>query len=138
MKVLNKLDMQSTRIENLAAPAGDNDAARLLDLRKPRIGGVASSATPTPNYDNHDQFDLTALAVGATFAAPSGTPYHGQILIITIKDNGTAQTLAFNPVYRAIGCVLPSTTVAGKIIYLGGEYNGAAEKLDILGVAIET
>lgn len=102
-----------------------------------RIGTTASSATPTPDSAAHDQFTVTALATGATFAAPSGTPLNGQRLIIRIKDNGTPQTLAYNAVYRAVGPALPTSTEANKTIYLGMIYNGASSTWDVLAVAQE-
>lgn len=52
-----------------------------------RIGTEASSATSTPTADTVDQWNVTALAVADTFAAPTGTPTDGQTLIIRIKDN---------------------------------------------------
>jgi hypothetical protein len=103
----------------------------------PRIGTTASSATPTPSYDDHDQYNVTALAAGATFGAPTGTPVDGQKMIIRVKDNGTARTLAYNAAYRAVGVTLPVTTVISKTLYLGGIYNAADSKLDIIAVALE-
>ncbi|HLA53229.1 MAG TPA: hypothetical protein VK618_07985, partial [Flavitalea sp.] len=46
-----------------------------------RIGTTASSATPTPDGDANDQYNVTALAATATFGAPPGTPTDGQSLI---------------------------------------------------------
>jgi len=92
-------------------------------LLTPRVGGTASSATPTPNVDAQDIYALTALAAGATFGAPTGTPANGQPLILRIKDNGTARTLAWNAAYTPGGVALPTTTVLGKIMHLGFRYN---------------
>lgn len=103
----------------------------------PRIGTTASSATPTPDADAHDQYNVTALAAGATFGAPAGTPTDGQKLVIRVKDNGTARALAFNAAYRAIGVTLPATTVVSKLLYLGMRYNAADSKWDVLSVAQE-
>lgn len=103
----------------------------------PRIGTTASSATPTPSADDHDQYNVTALAAGATFGAPTGTPTDGQKLIIRVKDNGTARTLAYNAIYRAIGVTLPTTTVINKTIYLGMVYNAADTKWDVTAYALE-
>lgn len=102
-----------------------------------RIGTTASSSTPTPDADSHDIYTVTALAAGATFGAPTGTPTDGQSLIIRIKDNGTARTLAYNAIYRAIGVTLPTTTVISKTIYLGFIYNSADTKWDCIAVAQE-
>lgn len=101
----------------------------------PRIQSEASSATPTPNGDSYDQYCLTALAAGATFAAPSGTPTNGQKLIIRIKDDGTARSLAWNAIYReSSDLALPTTTVISKTMYLGFIYNSADSKWDLVAL----
>jgi len=102
------------------------------------ITTTASSATPAPTGGSlRNYFTVTALAAGATFSAPSGTPVDGNLLTIRIKDNGTARTLAWNAIYRAIGVTLPTTTVLSKTLYLGCRYNGADSKWDVLAVAQE-
>lgn len=102
------------------------------------ITTTASSATPTPTGGSlRNLFTVTALAAGATFAAPSGTPADGNRLMIRIKDNGTARTLAFNAIYRAIGITLPTTTVINKTMYLGAIYNSADSKWDVTAYGIE-
>lgn len=102
-----------------------------------RIGTTASSSTPTPDADAHDQYNVTALAAGATFGAPTGTPTNGQKLTLRIKDNGTARTLAFNAIYRAVGITLPSTTVISKTTYVGLIYNSADTKWDAVATLTE-
>lgn len=96
-----------------------------------RIGTTTSSSTPTPDADANDQYNVTALATGATFGAPTGTPTDGQKLIIRIKDNGGAQTLAWNSIYRfSSDMAAPTTTVVSKTFYLGFIYNAADSKWD--------
>jgi len=120
------------------AIVGTTDTQTLTAKRiNPRVGTVASSATPTPTADVSDLFTVTALAANAVFAAPSGTPVDGQRLVIRIKDNGTARTLAFNAIYRAIGVTLPTTTVISKTMYLGMFYNSADSKWDVVAYAVE-
>ena len=89
----------------------------------PRVNGTTSSATPTPNADTTDIYNLTALAEAAAFGAPTGTPVNGQKLIIRIKDNATARALTWNAAYVAGGTALPSTTVISKILHIGFMYN---------------
>lgn len=99
----------------------------------PRVQTVASSATVTPVSTN-DIVTITAQAVGLTLANPTGTFVEGQALMIRIKDNGTAQTIAFGTNYRAIGVTLPTTTVISKTMYLGIIYNSTDAKFDIIGL----
>jgi len=103
----------------------------------PRVASTASSATPTPNADTTDIYILTALAAGATFGAPTGSPVQGQALMIRIKDNGTARSLAFNAIYRAIGVTLPTTTVISKTMYIGAVYNATDTKWDVVALREE-
>ena len=105
-----------------------------------QVGGVevttvASSATPTPvGSDFNNMFTVTALAVAATFAAPTGTPANGNKLIIRIKDDATARALAWNAIYRAGEVALPTTTVISKTIYCGFIYNSADSKWDFVAL----
>jgi hypothetical protein len=103
----------------------------------PRETAVASSATPAPSVATEDVYALTALAANATFAAPAGSPAASQPLLIRIKDNGTAHSLTWNSVYRAVGVALPSSTVASKTMYVGMRYNATDAKWDVLAVSIE-
>jgi hypothetical protein len=104
--------------------------------RAQRTTSITSSATPTPDVDTTDVYLVTALAAGATFGAPTGTPTAGQKLIIRIKDNGGAQTLAWNSGaggYRASSdLALPTTTVISKTLYCGFMYNSVDTKWDLL------
>jgi hypothetical protein len=97
------------------------------------INTVASSATPSPVITtDRNLYTITALAVGAELAAPTGTPANGMTLIVRIKDNGTARALTYNAIYNAVGVELPSTTVLGKTLYLGFVYNSASSEWDCI------
>ena len=99
----------------------------------PRVQSVTSSATVTPTSTN-DLVKITAQAAGLTIANPTGTMSEGQAMIIRIKDNGTAQTIAFDTNYRAIGVTLPTTTTISKTIYIGLVWNDTDTKFDVLGI----
>lgn len=116
-----------------------NDATQTLNTKRinPRIVSTASSATPTPDVSSTDEYILTALAAGATFGIPAGTPLQGQKLIIRIKDNASSQTLAYNAIYRAVGVTLPTATVISKTLYLGMIYNFTDTRWDVVAVAQE-
>jgi hypothetical protein len=100
-----------------------------------RTSTITSSASPTPNADTTDDYTITTLATGATFGQPSGTPVNGQVLVIRVKDNGSAQSLAWNSSYRAIGVTLPTATVGGKTYYIGMKYNSSDVTWDVISVA---
>ncbi len=98
-----------------------------------RGGTVASAATIIPTGDTADIYTVTAQAAAGDFAAPSGTPTEGQGLILRIEDDGTARALAFNAIYRAgTDIALPTTTVLGKVMYLGFIYNNTDSKFDLV------
>ena len=102
----------------------------------PRVQTVASSATVTAVSTN-DIVTITAQLVGLTLANPTGTFVEGQSLIIRIKDNGTAQSIAYGTNFRAIGVTAPTTTVISKTTYIGCIYNSTDNKFDIVGVCTE-
>jgi hypothetical protein len=110
-----------------------------LDAKQPltpRVQTVVSSATVTPTASD-DLVVITAQAAGLTLANPTGTFVQGQSMVIRIKDNGTARSIAYGVDYRAIGVTLPTTTVINKTTYLGCIYNSADSKLDVVGVCTE-
>ena len=99
---------------------------------------VASASTITPTSDTTNQYTVTALAVAATIAIPTGTPDDGQKLTIRIKDNGTARALTWTTSaggYRIVGTTLPTTTVVSKVLYVGCIYNSQDAFWDVIAVA---
>lgn len=102
-----------------------------------RVGSTASGATITADSDAYDQYNVTALAVAATIAAPSGTPTDGQDLFFRFKDNGTARGLTWNAIFRAVSVILPTTTVINKVLYAWARYNAADTKWDVILVRQE-
>jgi hypothetical protein len=99
---------------------------------------TASAPTPVMADGGRDtNFALTAQAETATFGAPTGTPSDFQKLLIRIKDNGAARTLAWNAAYRAIQTAMPTTTVLGKTHYIGFRYNAADSKYDCMAAIVQ-
>ena len=99
---------------------------------------ITSSATPTPTGDKkRNELYITALAADAEIQAPSGTPANGNIIMIRIKDDGTARALTYNAIYRAVGITLPTTTTISKTLYIGAVYNSADSKWDCLATGVE-
>jgi len=105
----------------------------------PRVTSVASSATPTPDADTTDLYDLTAQAAAAAFATPTGTPHNAQRLTIRILDNGTARALTWSAAYVAGGVAIPATTILSKILTLDWIYNtaNALNKWQLIAAAQE-
>jgi hypothetical protein len=98
-----------------------------------RIASTPSSATPAINVDPEtgiDMFIITALAVNITSMTTSltGTPTDGQPLVIRIKDNGTARTIAWGSKFEDGSVPLPTTTVANKTLLVGLMYDAADAK----------
>lgn len=105
----------------------------------PAVQSVTSASTFTPvaGAAGDDAGVITALAANLTVAAPTGTAVQMQPLILRIKDNGTARTLTWNAIFRAIGVTLPTTTVIGKTLYVGFIYNATDSKWDCVLVRQE-
>jgi hypothetical protein len=72
-----------------------------------------------------------------TVNAPTGTPLDGDRLMFRIKDNGTSRAITWNAIYRIVGTVLPTATVANKTSYVGCIYNAADTKWDVVAVSRE-
>lgn len=114
---------------------GDGTWVSSYSLSKPRIGGTTSDAAPTPNVDAEDVYIITALAVNATFGAPTGTPVQAQLLRIRITDNGTIRTLAWNAAYEtSVDFALPTATVVGQDMRVDFEWNNEAAKWQCTGL----
>lgn len=105
-----------------------------------RVVGVASATFPSPPVDVCDLYKITALATAATITAPTSYTHsiaEEQPLMIRIKDNGTARALTWDAIYRPIEVTLPTTTVAGKTLYIGMFYNLTDTKWDVVAVKQE-
>lgn len=122
---------------DVGEPAWDKSSDRLfikdlggtmvqIGATRAATAGV-TSGTLTPNGNTTDLFVAEGLSGAVTLAAPTGTPRDGQKLLIRLKDNGTARGITWTTssgAYRAIGITLPTTTVLGKVTYVGCVYNG--------------
>lgn len=101
----------------------------------------ATSGTLTINIDNTDIYSATGLTGAITLAQPSATspgPYDGQRLVIRLEDDGTARGITWTEsagAFRAVGVTLPTTTVAGKVLYIGCIRNNVDSYWDVIAVA---
>lgn len=105
--------------------------------RGPRVGTVASSATPTINTNHVDHFRITALAAAVTDMSTNltGTPVDGQKLHISITDNGTARALTWGATFEASTVPLPTTTVISTRLDVDFIWNTVTSKWRCLQVA---
>ena len=101
------------------------------------IQTVASATTVTPNVDTTKMEIVSALASALTIAAPTGTPTEAQELTFRIKDNGNAYGLTWNAIFVDYTGALPTTTVAGKTVYIGCKYNVVDTKWDVVAVQVQ-
>ncbi len=125
-----------------ATPSGGSDTLTETNTKtvtnkriQPRVVSAVSYTTNTGtslDISTCDLFIITAQAGALLFNSPSGTPVHGEKLMIRIKDNGTARALTWNPIFREFEAILPSTTVASKTLYLEFIYNTTDTKWDLI------
>jgi hypothetical protein len=101
-----------------------------------RVSTTTSSATPTINTDNTDQFGLTAQAVDITSFTTNltGTPTDGQKLWIYIVGTA-ARAITFGASFEASTVALPTTTVTTNRLDVGFVWNAATSKWRCVAVA---
>lgn len=115
----------------------EQDGSHKDIIRAPRRTQIASDTSITPNSETTDIYSVTALAANLTINAPSGSASDGQSLVLRIKDNGTARTLTWDSAYVEMGVTLPTTTEAGKKLYVGTSYDSNTGTWDIVGIGRE-
>lgn len=120
-----------------SADSGNKKSIKRKAVVNPIVSSTASTATLTVDADSTDFAVITAQAEGLTIAAPTGSPVQGQKLIIRLKDDGSARSIAFNAIFTAIGVTLPTTTTVSKKLYIGCIYNDTDTKWDVIAVKTE-
>lgn len=98
---------------------------------------VTQSATPAINTDLGDIFSITAIAQAITSMTTNltGSPVHGDIIIVNFTDNATGRAITFGASFEASTVALPTTTIASALLSVGFMYNGATSKWRCIGVA---
>ena len=117
--------------------SGNKKSIKRKAVVNPIVSSEASTATLTVDADSTDFAVITAQAEGLTIAAPTGSPVQGQKLIIRLKDDGSARSIAFNAIFTAIGVTLPTTTTVSKKLYIGCIYNDTDTKWDVIAIKEE-
>jgi hypothetical protein len=139
LTVSNSLTLAGTDATTMTFPASSDTVVTLAATQHltnkrldPRVTSTASTATLTPSWDNDDIDIITAQAAALTIANGTGTPVQGQMILIRIKDNGTARAIAYGTQYRAGNIALPTTTILSKTLYLLFGWNSTDTKADLL------
>jgi len=110
-------------------PTIDGTATLTNKRITPRVSTTTSSATPTINTDNVDQYGLTAQAVDITSFSTnlSGTPTNGQKLWIYIVGTA-ARLITWGASFESSTVTLPTTTVTTNRLDVGFVWNAATSK----------
>lgn len=101
----------------------------------PRLTTTTTATSVTPNLEEFNQYEFSALTTGITINAPVGY-FDGDPLIIRLKGTA-ARAITWNAAFVGMGVDLPTTTVTTKWTYIGAIYNAAAAKWHVLSVAQE-
>ena len=110
------------------------------------ISLVTSQVTTTTTYttsvtmsstiaspDSKVVYNITAQSGALLFNTPTGSWTQSQILMIRIKDNGSASALTWATGFTAGSNVtLPTTTTINKLLYIGFVYNSDSIKFDLV------
>jgi len=132
-------DIESTNtptVGGTALPTATSTTTFTNKRITPRVTSEASSATPTINTDNSDIHRITALAANITSFTTnlSGTPTHGQSLVIEITGTAT-RTIAWGNSFEASTVALPTTTDGTNMLSVGFKWNSATSKWRCLAFA---
>jgi hypothetical protein len=99
----------------------------------PRTVGLIAAGVIGSWQDAFDLVTLSAQDQALTVGSPGGSPTEGQPLGLRFKDDGSARAITWNGIYRSIA-TLPTTTVAGTVMYIFFRYNAQDSKWDCLDV----
>lgn len=114
---------------------GTTDTQTLTNKRiTPRVGSTTSSATPSIDTDSYDIYRITALAAAITSITFTGTPTHGQKLILEITGTATRALTPGSSVENS-SIAFPSTTNGTNMLMIGLSYNSATSKWRTIAVA---
>lgn len=125
----------------LTLPDKSGTIAVTSDISSPTVSvlTITSSAAPSINTDNYQAVSITALAANITSMTTNltGTPTDFKKLMVRIKDNGSARTIAWGSAFEAKGASLPTTTVASKVLTVGFIYDAVTSKWGCVASAQE-
>lgn len=108
-----------------------------LAFTQQSIATVNTLNVVIPQYSIKHTARITALASAVAVSAPTGFPSSLSELVLRIKDDGTARAISFNPIFRAFGTGLPTTTIDGKTMYFHFVYNETDVKWDCIDTKVQ-
>ncbi len=113
-------------LNGVAIPSISSTNTLTNKRKQPRTGTTTSSATPTINTDNVDQYYLTAQTVDITSFTTnlSGTPVKGEGLLIGITGTA-ARAITWGASFVATTVALPTTTVTTATLLVLFIWDGA-------------
>lgn len=99
--------------------------AEALSISRHIVTEIADSATPTPARASFKtMLVITALDSAAELRNPTGTPVMGDLLWVSILDDGTGRALTYDTEFvTKCSSSLPSTTTAGKELNMLFKHN---------------
>jgi hypothetical protein len=108
-----------------------------------RVAVDDTAASVTPNCALYDQYVYTALAEALIIAAPScpsAPPTDGQVLLLTIKDDGTSRGLTWTGgaggFVKEHAVQFPTSTPVGEWISLQVRYNASTTHWSAVGSTV--
>jgi len=102
-------------VEGVAVPTISSTNTLTNKRVQKRIYSVASDTTPTLNVDNYDEFHV-----------------NGEYILYRFNDDGTGRAITWNAAFRATTTALPTTTTAGKTLYVLFKYHSGDAKWDCM------
>lgn len=128
------LDVWAGKTAPSGTVVGTSDAQILTNKEiTKRVASTTDSATAAIDADSYDEYYLTAIANNTTISV-TGSMTDGQTIFVGLKDAGVSKTLTWTSI-TALGCVLPTATVAGKQHIIGLKNIGST--VYAISVAVE-
>lgn len=100
----------------------------------PRIVTIASAASIVLDCESTDEFVVTALEEDIVIEAPTGTPYDGQKIKYSIRDNGTGYQISADAAFDDLTGSFPAGTSAGNWLIVLAIWRAVDSVWQITGV----